>query len=341
MASHQIGNVHLKARCALGFLDFPTEIRLQIYDFLLCFDGVEPKIDWVDYAMDHRKHYEARERGSYIEPEPKPRPWPIEVRLDCLTPHRPFFATPDIETPSDYQTLLDFAASQRKQPLVALGTVLAIVGTCRQVYNETKGIFWSKNKFIIDNMWGFRYFAYCLGPSRLHYINCVGNLWNLYPWVDTNTDAAFQTELLLGFRFRWRSPMSHFSPWLSPQYDFVYNVLDAIECRREDFDRRLKSYRQRSAKIEVNENTEDGTATAVLDAGGNLRDSVDILGEAICEYREQFWERVRKNRRGWHVEFEWFWHIDGPRRLSWLTNAPTTQSLRPNQVHATKAEAKA
>ncbi|KAI4277728.1 MAG: hypothetical protein LQ337_001539 [Flavoplaca oasis] len=280
-----------RAQHSTTFLDFPAEIRLEIYKFVLCFDGVEPKIDWVDYAMDHRKHYEARERGSYREPEPKPRPWPIEVRLDCLTPHRPFFGTPDINPPPHHQTPPDAPISKGKQPLVPLASVLAIIGTCRQIYLETKGIFWSKNKFIVDNMWGFHYFAYGLGPHRLRYINCVGNLWNLYPWVDTNTDAASQTELLLSFRFRGMSPMSSFSPWLSPQYDFVYKVLDAVDSQRGDFDSRLKCFRESSGNIDLGHDEDDRTANAVLNPDGNLRDSIDILGEAICEYHEQFLER--------------------------------------------------
>ncbi|KAL8889260.1 MAG: hypothetical protein Q9215_003426 [Flavoplaca cf. flavocitrina] len=316
------GEVHPKVQRSLTFLDFPAEIRLEIYTYVLHFDGVEPKIDWVDYAMDHRKHYEARERGSYIEPEPKPRPWPIEVRLDCLTPHRPFFATPGIHPPPDHKTPLDAPVSKPKQPLVPLASVLAISSTCRQIYNETKGIFWSKNKFIVDNMWGFHYFAYGLGPDRLRYINCVGNLWNSYPWIETNSDATLHTEFVLSFRFRRISPMSIFSPWLLPQYDFVCKVLDAVDSQRGDFDSRLKRCREKSANIDSGHDEDDRTANAVLDSGGNLRDSIDILVEAIDEYYEQSLERIERNRRGWHIEFEWFWYIDRPRRLTWLTNKP-------------------
>ena len=332
------GELDPRAQRSITFLDFPVEIRLEIFKFVLCFDGVEPKIDWVDYAMDHRKHYEARERGSYVEPEPKPRPWPIEVRLDCLTPHRPFFATPDIQPPSDPQPSFDTPVSKPKQPLVPLASVLAIASTCRQIYNETKGIFWSKNEFIVDNMWGFHYFAYCLGPHRLRYINCVGNWWNSYPWIETNTDAAFHTEFVLSFRFRRITPMSIFPPWLLPQYDFVYKVLDAVDSQRGDFDSRLKRWCEKSVNIDSGHDEDDRTANAVLDAAGNLRDNIDILVEAIGVYYEQSLEWIERNRRGWYIEFEWFWYIDGARRLTWLTNKPemSMPSACPDDSHACK-----
>ncbi|KAL8868569.1 MAG: hypothetical protein Q9198_008133 [Flavoplaca austrocitrina] len=322
MGSHPDSELYAKAQRSLTLLDFPVEIRLSIYEYVLCFDGVEPKIDWVDYAIDHREHYEARERGNYVEPEPKPRPWPIEVRLDCLTPHRPFFATPDSHPPPYHKTPLDAPVSKPKQPLVPLASVIAIVSTCRQIYHETRGILWSKNKFIVDNMWGFHYFAYGLGPHRLRYINCVGNLWNLYPWIEINTDAAFHTEFVLSFRFRRISPMNIFSPWLLPQYAFVYKVLEAVDSQRGDFDSRLKRCRARSASIELGHDEDDRTANAVLDSGGNLRDSIDILAEAIGEYYEESLERIERNRRGWHIEFIWFWYINRSRRLTWLTNKP-------------------
>ncbi|KAL8880898.1 MAG: hypothetical protein Q9192_007919 [Flavoplaca navasiana] len=340
MGYHPDCELHPKAQRSLKFLDFPAEIRLEIYSYVLRFDGVEPKIDWVDYTMDDRQHYVARERCSYVEPEPKPRPWPIEVRLDCLTLHRPFFATPDIQSPSDPQPSLDTPVSKPKQPLVPLASVLAISSTCRQIYHETKGIFWSKNKFIVDNLWGFHYFAYGLGPHRLRYINCVGNLWNSYPWIDTNTDAAFHTEFVLSFRFRRITPMSIFSTWPLPQYKFVYKVLEAVDSQRGDFDSRLKRCGERSTNIDLGYDEDYRTANAVLDSGGNLRDSIDILVEAIGEYYDESLERIERNRRGWHIEFEWFWYIDGSRRLTWLTNAPATQSVHPDQVHATTPEKK-
>ena len=116
--------------------------------------------------------------------------------------------------------------------------------------------------------------------------------------------------------------MSIFSPWLLPQYDFVYKVLDAVDSQRGDFDIRLKRCRARSANIDSEHDEDDRTANTVLDAAGNLRDNIDILVEAICKYYEESLERIKRNRRGWHIEFEWFWYIDGARRLTWLTNKP-------------------
>lgn len=83
------------------FLELPTEIRLKVFEFALCFDGVEPQIDYVDFHTDHMKHFQARERGNYIEPEPKPRPWPILVHLNALSWFRPFLTTfEDCKPPS-------------------------------------------------------------------------------------------------------------------------------------------------------------------------------------------------------------------------------------------------
>lgn len=132
--------------------------------------------------------------------------------------------------------------------------------------------------------------------------------------------------------------MSSFSPWLSPQYDFVYKVLDAVDSQRGDFDSRLKCFRESSGNIDLGHDEDDRTANAVLNPDGNLRDSIDILGEAICEYHEQFLERVRRNRWGWHIEFEWFWYIDRSRRLTWLTNNPEKSmgSARLDDSHACK-----
>lgn len=323
MPPRQKGRAHPKAQRFTKFLDFPTEIRLRIYEFTLCFDGVEPKVEWVDFAMDHRMHYDARERDSYVELEPKPRPWPIEVRLDCLARFRPFFATPSLEPPVDHGGSSTCADSARQQSLVPLASVLGVVSTCRQIYMESKGVFWSKNKFIIDNMWGLYYFSYGLGPHRRRYLTWVGISWTRFPSIDTNQDAAIQTEFLLDFRFQGLSPMSSISHRPSSEYDFVYKILDAMESRSENFNEKLDRYGQRSAKVEARRNKEDGTAMAVFDADGHMKDSIDVLSEAIQSYQEQQLERLQRNRRGWHIEFEWFWYREKLRRLSWLTNAAT------------------
>ena len=95
-----------------------------------------------------------------------------------------------------------------------------------------------------------------------------------------------------------------------------------MDSQRGDFDSRLKRCHARSANIDSGHDENDATANAVLDAVGNLRDSIDILVEAIGVYYEQSLEWIERNRRGWYIEFEWFWYIDGARRLTWLTNKP-------------------
>lgn len=196
-----------------------------------------------------------------------------------------------------------------------------MVGTCRQIYAESKGIFWSKNKFLIPGLWGHYYFSYGLGPHRRRYLTCVGTIW--FYFVNHPVTAAWQTESVLGSSWGCHSAMSNIAHRPSSEYGFVYKILDAMESRSENFNEKLDRYRQRSAKVEAKRNREDGTAVAVLDADGQLRDTVDILSEAIHSYGEQRSERMKRSRRGWHIEFKWFWYRDKSCRMCWVTNAPT------------------
>ncbi|KAL8988366.1 MAG: hypothetical protein Q9169_008568, partial [Polycauliona sp. 2 TL-2023] len=166
---------------------------------------------------------------------------------------------------------------------------------------ESRGIFWSKNKFIIDYLWGLSYFSYGLGPERLRYINCVGILWYWNPWPSrpTNEDAAWQTEWLLGPRYYGLGVlMSSITYGLSQEYGFVHKVLAAVQRWNANHNTKLDRYRHRTAKIERKQNEDDRTAIAVLEASGSLRDSADILGEAILSHREGEVKRLKRNRRG-------------------------------------------
>ncbi|KAL8916798.1 MAG: hypothetical protein Q9208_008337 [Pyrenodesmia sp. 3 TL-2023] len=301
-------------------LTLPPEIRLQIYSDVLCFDGVQPKISWVEPFNNSFARWCAMERGTYVHPTPKPRPWPIEVRLDVLSHMRdPSSSDGAAWLPShEEQLLVEHQLIAPRRDWIRLETLLQVLGTCRQIYDEARGIFWSKNRFLIGRNWALFYFQYGLGARRLRYITCVAlqGCENIETWCT----AEQTTELLLGDQTA--SPMTNVSLEYFLEYQFVRKVLDAVESRSEGFDAKLERYRQRSAeRREKTLTAEDRTtALAVVDVAGQVRGSVYILGDAIKAHNEGQRQRQKQNRRFWHIEYEWLRSGENSHPLIWLTN---------------------
>ncbi len=62
------------------------------------------------------------------------------------------------------------------------------------------------------------------------------------------------------------------------------------------------------------------TAMAVVDSAGEVRSSIDILGEAIEAHNKGQQQRQTRSRRSWHIEYERLGARDKARQLVWLTN---------------------
>ncbi|KAI4190770.1 MAG: hypothetical protein LQ346_004859 [Caloplaca aetnensis] len=311
-----------------NFLTLPPEIRLEIYDQILRFDGIEPKISWIEPFDNGFRKWCAMERGSYISPKLKPKPWPIKVRLDILSPLREDPLADDgaaASLPRDRERAPPeehrAQIAEQQRDWIRLETLLQLLRTSRKIYTEARGIFWSRNRFLVRGSWALFYFQYGLGARRLRCITSVA--LKGWEYIASRYTAEGLTEFLLGRQ--GRCPMSNVSSDFCLEYQFVRKILDAVETRSDGFNGKVKRCGRRFAERQqeswVTGEEANDTAMAVVDsATGQVRSSIDILGEAIQLHNKGQQERQMRSRGSWHIEYEPLGPGDDSRRLIWLTN---------------------
>ncbi|KAK0111407.1 hypothetical protein ONS95_001768 [Cadophora gregata] len=116
-----------------SFLDLPREIRDEIYTYCL----VSPTGLIAPYLLPRSSTLKSSRRRA-IKPSKSRQKQQLHLINDpvALTPHDPIFQTPDI-----------FLSSRKSDYLS-----LSLRSTCRQIYNETAGPFWSKNIFHFEGL---------------------------------------------------------------------------------------------------------------------------------------------------------------------------------------------
>lgn len=124
-----------KGKKILGFLDLPGEIRNAIYRHALVFNGVKIVFPCKKNQM----------KGS--------------VRLGALSQ-------------TSHEKLSD--AGRKVQALVSAHHLLALLSVSKQIYRETKGIFWGENSFIFDDYVDAAIFVQRLGQERMDLIERFG-----------------------------------------------------------------------------------------------------------------------------------------------------------------------
>ncbi|MCJ1472102.1 hypothetical protein MMC13_000749 [Lambiella insularis] len=151
----------------LSFWILPPEVRLQIYELVLCSPlrlvvcGPEPKFSEEDRCLHCRQHISG-----------PTAPWPTS----SLWP-----------TSSDNINILDFKYLLRKQEIseLAANSNVALLSTCRTIFNEATAIYRTKNTFYFHASTFLRY-DYQIGYE---YSNKATNL----SWLYTQLTSLFLT----------------------------------------------------------------------------------------------------------------------------------------------------
>ncbi|KAI4179179.1 MAG: hypothetical protein L6R41_007993 [Letrouitia leprolyta] len=323
------------------FLALPAKIRQSIYEFVLCFDGIEPHLEYPGGGSTVGSriaiYREGKDLYKYKKPNPEPLAFfPIEVRLNILSGKRAQRARARREPDKTWQM---FAEKREERPqLVWLRDVLQLLRTCKMVYEESKGVFWAKNQFFTKSWRGVYFFARCLGPKRMGYISCLGTnqneLWKGGAWLRGWTEeCATEMPLEIG-GIEESGGMGYVEkilrvPWSMETFRERI-VRRAVEGRVEgDFSCTIAARGDETVPssgkgvviaangIVESREEEDLSSECVVDRN-DTRNSVDILGETIEGKREER-ERREELHRGWRIEFEEF----PPReKITWLTNRP-------------------
>ncbi|KAL8939950.1 MAG: hypothetical protein Q9216_003076 [Gyalolechia sp. 2 TL-2023] len=179
------------------------------------------------------------------------------------------------------------------QPWIPLQCVLGLHATCRQIYAESEGIFWSKNQFLLDGVWLMPNFARGLDPNQLRHVSCIGILdrWTI-PDYWTAEQAS---EDLLDWKSSIPADDNHAQP--RPELRDIRAAIQAVAslARGEDYD-------------------------LVIDDNGQLQSNLDCLSEPIMEHRRDQQGELFTARPRWRIEFETF--LDSDPEIIWLTNRP-------------------
>ncbi|KAI4169981.1 MAG: hypothetical protein LQ343_005291 [Gyalolechia ehrenbergii] len=301
-------------------LALPTEIRLKVYEYVLCYDAIEPQIEWTGTVPWLLRADTAREEANHASPESTPRPSPITVRVDTLASLRDHRTIAESQPQRSWQMFAEKVYNPAR-PWIPLESVLGLHATCRQIYAESKGIFWSKNQFLLNSHWGISYFAHGLGHSRLRYISCIGirEPWSRYDsWAAEQATQSLPVCRISGFAGNGyaKSPLE--------EDLLIRSALEAATSHGpcHHCDSRLPSSRQRSITAGHMEISNDLTGECVVDCNGELRSSLDILAEAIKGYRLDQRRRMSKTRQRWRIEFERF---PTSNTITWLTTKPKSK----------------
>ncbi|KAI4117537.1 MAG: hypothetical protein LQ345_002238 [Seirophora villosa] len=316
-------------------LTLPPEILLQIYEDVLCFDGVEVELQWVDLiALRSERHGRPGLascgpcKSMSIDPTTsttlpathttRQQRRPIRVRLDALSSMR---------RRSGYEDSSRQCHCTVAQAFQPLSSVLSLLLTCRQVYSAAHLVFWSRNAFIVDNKMGLHYLTQCLRPCQYRLITRVGTKRCRY--IDYGQSAEEATKTLLGNHSG--GVMSCVSSRFDLEYSFVQKVLTSPEegPSHEGFCDSGDSTGQATAVKEGSRIAEDeAIASNIVDGTGRLRSSIDILSSAIHSHTTRLEAKFATKRLAWHIEFQYFWRNDYIHQFTWLTNR--TRSTGPS-----------
>lgn len=307
-------------------LTLPPEILLQIYEDVLCFDGVEVELPWVDLiALRSERH--GRSGLAPCDPcnkmsinpttsttlpathTARQQRRPIRVRLDALSSMRRRSGYDDSSRQCPCTVAKAF------QPL---SSALTLLLTCRQVYSAAHVVFWSRNAFIVDNKMGLHYLTQCLRPCQYRLITRVGTKRCRY--IDYGQSAEEATKTLLGNHSG--SVMSCVSSRFDLEYLFVQKVLASSEgpkpegfCDSGDITGQSIELKDGSRMVE------DGAiASNIIDGTGHLRSSIDILSSAIHSHTTRLEAKFATKRQAWHIELQYFWRDGYIHQFTWLTN---------------------
>ncbi|KAL9012416.1 MAG: hypothetical protein Q9173_002822 [Seirophora scorigena] len=308
-------------------LTLPPEILLQIYQDVLCFDGVEVELNWVDLiALRSERHGRpglasaGPSNSMSINPTTsttlpamhtaRQQRRPIRVRLDALSSMR---------RGSGYQDSSRRCPCSLAQTFQPLSSVLTLLLTCRQVYSAAHVVFWSRNAFIVDNKMGLHYLTHCLRPCQYRLITRVGTKRCRY--IDYEQSAEEATRSLLGNHSG--GAMSCVSNRFDLEYLFVQRVLASPEekpslegfCDSGDSTGQVIELMEGSRMVE-----DEAIASNIIDGTGRLRSSIDILSSAIHSHITRLEAKFATKRQAWHVEFQHFWRDDYIHQFTWLTN---------------------
>lgn len=261
--------------------EIPAEIRDQIYEEVLCYDGIQPDLP----QLRSRR----RRPGPGRKDEPKPKDFP-----GCLTKlHR---VTPLVQLNTIGCFERRIVPSSR--PSVPLATVISLIYTNKQIYREALPIFWSSNAFVFQGADSVLRFLESIGAEQRRLLTKIGIetlclcrcYWNHEPGL-----SCLMAEKTPMSALDWPNKYIHqiarelrtASREVAIQKDCEKGVTDLSLGISEDYDRSDIS-------------------------------SIDILSEAIRDSKIAALQRAKKLLHNWVIRVERFPEIDGAPRLTWL-----------------------
>lgn len=168
-------------------LDLPTEIRVQIYQEILCYDGIMPEV----------------KRSRRSELEFLDRPSPV---LGGISVHQknPWNRDGDVlRMQLDTVPAAKNGMDDRDRLTIPAAYVLGIMFTCKQIYEEASPIFWSQNSFVFLDITTMEHFLKSIGTGQKNLVRHIGIERFVSSQIDYIFGDAFRRDSTQQTPFNW------------------------------------------------------------------------------------------------------------------------------------------